>query len=134
MSLDPISAALDLGNTLIQRIFPDPAQAAQAKLELIKLQQSGDLAQITGQLDINKIEAASTSVFVSGWRPAIGWICACALAYQYLVRPLAIAGFAAFGHPLPVMPGLDDNLWQLLLGMLGLGGLRTFEKLNGVTK
>lgn len=134
MSLDPISAALDLGNTLIQRIFPDPAQAAQAKLELIKLQQSGDLAQITGQLEINKVEAANASVFVSGWRPAIGWICASALGYQYLVRPLAIAGFAAFGHPLPVMPGLDDNLWQLLLGMLGLGGLRTFEKLNGVAK
>lgn len=134
MSLDPISAALDLGNTLIQRIFPDPAQAAQAKLELIKLQQSGDLAQITGQLEINKVEAANASVFVSGWRPAIGWICAAALGYQYLVRPLAIAGFAAFGHPLPVMPGLDDNLWQLLLGMLGLGGLRTFEKLNGVAK
>jgi hypothetical protein len=134
MSLDPISAALDLGNTLIQRIFPDPAQANQAKLELMKLQQSGDLAQITGQLDINKVEAANSSVFVSGWRPAVGWICAAAVGYQYLVRPLAIAGFAAAGHPLPVIPGLDDNLWQLLLGMLGLGGLRTYEKVQGVSK
>ena len=134
MSLDPISAALDLGNTIIQRVFPDPAQANAAKLELLKLQQSGDLAQITGQLEINKVEAASSSVFVSGWRPAVGWICAAAVGYQYLVRPLAIAGFAAYGHPLPIMPGLDDNLWQLLLGMLGLGGLRTYEKVQGVSK
>lgn len=134
MSLDPISAALDLGNTIIQRVFPDPAQANAAKLELLKLQQSGDLAQITGQLEINKVEAANSSVFVSGWRPAVGWICAAAVGYQYLVRPLAIAGFAAYGHPLPIMPGLDDNLWQLLLGMLGLGGLRTYEKVQGVSK
>ena len=74
MSLDPISAALDLGNTLISRIFPDPAQADAAKLELLKLQQSGDLAQMTAQTDINKVEAANTSLFVSGWRPAIGWV------------------------------------------------------------
>ena len=80
MALDPISAALDLGNTLITRIFPDPAQAANAKLELLKLQQSGDLAQMTAQTDINKVEAGSTSMFVSGWRPAIGWVCALALA------------------------------------------------------
>lgn len=134
MSLDPLSAALDLGNTLIQRIFPDPAQANQAKLELMKLQQSGELQQITGQLEINKAEAASASVFVSGWRPSIGWICSAALAYQYIFRPIVTWGAAMSGHQLPDMPGLDDNLWQLLLGMLGLGGLRTFEKINGVAK
>lgn len=134
MSLDPLSAALDLGNTLIQRIFPDPSQANQAKLELLKLQQNGELQQITGQLDINKIEASNSSVFVSGWRPSIGWICSAALAYQYLIRPIT-AWVAVFsGHELPQMPGLDDNLWQLLLGMLGLGGLRTFEKINGVAR
>lgn len=132
MSLDPLSAALDLGNTLIQRIFPDPAQANAAKLELMKLQQSGELQQITGQLEINKAEAASSSIFVSGWRPSIGWICSAALGYQYLFRPIATWIAAWSGHTLPPMPGLDDNLWQLLLGMLGLGGLRTFEKINGV--
>lgn len=134
MSLDPLSAALDLGNTLIQRIFPDPAQANLAKLELMKLQQNGELQQITGQLEINKTEASNTSLFVSGWRPSIGWICSAALAYQYIIRPIATWIAAMTGHQLPPMPGLDDNLWQLLLGMLGLGGLRTFEKINGVTK
>ena len=132
MALDPVTAVLDIGGKLIDRMWPDPAQAATAKLELIKLQQSGDLAQMTGQLEINKIEAANANMFVSGWRPAIGWVCALALLYQYLVRPLAVAVFAAIGHPLPTMPGLDENLWQLMMAMLGMGGLRTFEKVQGV--
>lgn len=132
--MNPLALILDLGNTIIQRVFPDPAQAASAKLELMKLQQSGELAQITGQLEINKVEAASSSIFVAGWRPFIGWVCGMALAYQYLVRPLAIGIAAAMGHPLPALPGLDDNLWQLLLGMLGMGGLRTFEKTQGVAR
>ena len=132
MALDPISAALDLGNTLITRIFPDPAQAANAKLELLKLQQSGDLATMTAQTDINKEEAKSASIFVSGWRPAIGWVCALALFYQYLLKPLSIGILPTFGITAPPLPGLDDNLWQLMMGMLGMGGLRTFEKVQGV--
>jgi len=132
MSLDPISAALDLGTALIERIFPDPTQAANAKLELLKMQQSGDLATMTAQTDINKQEAASTSVFVSGWRPAIGWVCASALGYQYLFRPIITWAAMWAGYNVPTMPGLDDNLWQLMMGMLGMGGLRTFEKINGV--
>jgi hypothetical protein len=132
MALDPISAALDLGNTLITRIFPDPAQADAAKLELLKLQKSGELAQMTAQTDINKEEAKNSSLFVSGWRPAIGWVCALALFYQYLLKPIItwLAGVA--GYNVPLMPGLDDNLWQLMMGMLGMGGLRTFEKVQGV--
>ena len=133
MSLDPISAALDLGNTLISRIFPDPIQADQAKLELLKLQQSGDLAIMTAQTDINKVEASSSSLFVSGWRPAIGWVCALALAYQYLLKPL-LMGFLPMFNITLALPGLDDNLWQLMMGMLGMGGLRTFEKIQGVAK
>lgn len=64
---------------------------------------------------------------MSGWRPAIGWVCALAMGYQYLLRPFLVAF-----NPVLAFPGLDDNLWQLLAGMLGLGGLRTFEKVNGV--
>ena len=132
--MDPLSAILQVSGKVIDRLWPDPTQAAQAKLELFKLQQTGELAQITGQLEINKTEAASSSVFVAGWRPAIGWVCAFALFYQYIGKPISQAIAVAIGHPLPVLPGLDDNLWQLLLGMLGLGGLRTFEKINGVAK
>lgn len=123
---------LGIGEKLIERLWPDPAKAAEAKLELFKLEQSGELAQIMGQIEINKAEAANASVFVSGWRPAIGWICGAALAYQYIVRPIVSWAVIAAGHPLPAMPGLDDNLWELLLGMLGLGGLRTLEKVKNV--
>jgi len=132
MALDPISAALDLGNTLISRIFPDPAQAADAKLKLLELQQSGELSVMTAQTDINKVEASNTSIFVSGWRPAIGWVCALALAYQYLLKPLVMGILPNFGIAIAPLPGLDDNLWQLMMGMLGMGGLRTMEKMQGV--
>lgn len=126
MALDPITAALDIGGKLIDRLWPDPGQAAQAKLELVKLQQSGELAQITGQLEINKVEAASASVFVSGWRPFIGWICGVGLGYQFLIYPILV-GFV------PQIRELDlGTLITLLGGLLGLGTLRTVEKLNGV--
>jgi Holin of 3TMs, for gene-transfer release len=128
----PLEAVLGLATSLIDRVFPDPAQKSAAQLELLKLQQSGELAQITGQLDINKAEATNPNLFVSGWRPAIGWVCALALAYQYLVRPLSGTVATIAGYILPPLPGLDDNLWQLMMGMLGMGGLRTFEKVQGV--
>lgn len=132
MAFDPISAALDIGGKLIDRLWPDPTQAAQAKLELFKLQQSGELAQITGQLEINKVEAANSSVFVAGWRPFIGWVCGAALAYQYLLRPLTMGIAASVGHPIAPLPGLDSNLWELMFGLLGIGTLRTIEKMKGV--
>ena len=126
MSLDPVTAVLDIGSKVIDRLWPDPATAATAKLELFKLQQAGELTQITGQLEINTVEAASTSLFVAGWRPFIGWICGMGLAYQFLVYPILIA-FA------PNIVQLDmGTLITLLGGLLGLSTLRTVEKLNNV--
>ena len=118
---------LPFASKLIDKILPDPAAKDAARLELMKLQQSGELAAMTAQTEINKVEAASSSIFVSGWRPAIGWVCALAMCYQYLVRPFITAFYPAL-----TFPGLDENLWQLMMGMLGLGGLRTFEKVNNV--
>jgi hypothetical protein len=83
------------------------------------------------QAEINANEASNPNVFVSGWRPAIGWVCASALFFQYVGRPLLAWGGIVSGHAFPPLPGIDDNLWQLMLGMLGLGGLRTFEKVKG---
>ena len=129
MALDPISALLDVGSKVIDRVWPDPAQAASAKLELMKLQQSGELALIAGQMDINKVEAANPSVFVSGWRPSIGWVCGAGFAVQFVIGPLAEWGSALYGHPVK-FPQMDTGtMMPLLLGMLGLGGLRTAEKL-----
>ena len=124
-----LDSVMDLGVKLLDRLIPDPVQKAQAQLELMKLQQSGELASMTAQTDINKLEAANASLFVSGWRPYIGWVCGVALTYQYVARPFLIAFLPSYQFP-----GLDENLWQLMMGMLGLGGLRSFEKFKGVTK
>jgi len=133
MSFDPVTAVLEVGGKLIDRLWPDPNVAAAAKLELIKLQQSGELSAIAGQLEINKIEAANPSIFVSGWRPLIGWICGVALLYSFLGQPLLSWASLNFGYQQP--PNLDmGTLITLLAGMLGLSGLRTAEKINGVDR
>jgi hypothetical protein len=130
MALDPVTALFEVGSKVLDRILPDPAQQAAAKLELLKLQQNGELAQITGQMEINKVEAASGSVFVSGWRPGIGWVCGAGFAVQFVIGPLAEWGSALAGHPVK-FPQMDTGtMMPLLLGMLGLGGLRTAEKLQ----
>lgn len=133
MSLDPVTALLDVGGKLIDKLFPDPAQRAAANYELLKLHQQGELAILAQevalaktQTDTNTEEAKSTNWFVSGWRPYIGWICGTGLAYQFLVYPILIA-FQ------PKIVSLDmGTLITLLAGMLGLGTLRSFEKSKGV--
>jgi ABC-type sulfate transport system permease component len=132
MAFDPITAILNLGNSVIDRVLPDKAANDAAKAQLVQMQLSGELAQITGQLEVNKVEAASSSMFVAGWRPFVGWVCGSGLAYQFIARPLLMFVVALFGHPV-VAPELDmGTLLTLLLGMLGLAGARTFEKVNGV--
>ena len=132
MALDPISGVLQIGSQLIDRLWPDPAQAAQAKLQLLTLEQNGELDQIKGQLAINAAEAANTSVFVSGWRPFIGWVCGSGFAVQFVVGPLGQWASSLLGHTTS-FPALDvGTMMPLLLGMLGLGGLRTAEKIQGV--
>jgi hypothetical protein len=131
MSLDPVTALLDIGGKLIDRMWPDPVQAANAKFELFKLQQSGELALMGGQLEINKAEAANPSVFVSGWRPFVGWVCGFGLVYAFIGDP--ILSWASNIYDFPVPPSLDlGTLLTVLGGLLGLGGLRTYEKVNGV--
>lgn len=126
MAFDPLSAALEIGSKVIERLWPDPAQADAAKLELLKLQQSGELARITGQLEINKAEAANPNLWVSGWRPYIGWVCGTGLAYQFLFYPVAVSY-------MPKIVQLDmGTLLTLLAGMLGFGAMRMNEKVQGV--
>lgn len=118
--------------TVVDRLIPDKNAAQKLKdeiqLELAQAQMKGELAQ----LDVNKAEAASSSMFVAGWRPFIGWICGGALAYQYLFTPLAWWIATSFHLPFTAPPKLDDVLWQLMFGMLGMGTLRTMEKFKGV--
>jgi hypothetical protein len=132
MAFDPISAALDIGGKLIDRLWPDPTQAAAAKLELLKMQQNGDLAVMVAQTDINKIEAASSSIFVAGWRPFVGWVCGCGLAYVAVVEPIARFIATMLGYA-GAFPAIDTTLtMQVLIGLLGMGGLRSLDKYNGV--
>ena len=126
MALDPVTAVTDLINTAINKIWPD-------KSEQEKQQLAAAVLIVQGQLDINKTEAASTSVFVSGWRPFIGWVCGAACAWNWL--GLSIAKFVAltfFAHMIDLKPADISEMMPVLMGMLGLGGLRTVEKIKGV--
>ena len=133
MNFDPITAGIDLVSKIIDRVIPDRAAADKAKAELLVMQTKGELDQLTGQLEINKVEAGSQSVFVAGWRPYIGWICGTALAYAALVEPLLrFISEVLFGYKgaFPVIN--TDITMQVLLGILGLGAYRTYERVQGV--
>ena len=123
-----IGPVFEIGKTLIERFFPDPEKKREAELELVRMAAAGELQQVMAQLEINAREAQHASLFVAGWRPAVGWVCVAAMAFQYLARPLLIAYEVAPAD----LPGLDENLWAILTGMLGIGGLRTFEKSRGI--
>lgn len=124
---------LDLGKDLIGRFFPDPAQKAAAEMELVRLAAAGELQQVIAQLEINAREAQHASVFVAGWRPFFGWAGGAAFIYSTIVQPLLAWLAAVKGWPVP--PSLNmDLLWVVITGMLGIGGLRSIEKVKGVTK
>jgi len=141
MMLDPISLGLNFIGKIADKIWPDPAAKAAGMLELERLRQTGELAVLTaetelakGQLAINAEEAKSASLFVAGWRPFIGWVCGVAFAYHFIVQPLISYIMATKGQ-MVMLPAFDmDALNTVLLGMLGIGGMRSFEKYKGVTK
>ena len=133
-----ISGLFSAAQSLIERFFPDPAQKAAAALELARMQQSGELAQLAAETDLAKLqiqtnieEAKSTNWWVAGWRPAIGWVCGAGLAYAALVEPFArFAARVWFGYT-GNFPVIDTDLtMQILMGMLGLGAMRSVEKVK----
>lgn len=127
MALDPITAGMDLAGTVINKIWPDKSEAERQQL-------AAAVQIVQGQLDINKAEAASSSTFVAGWRPFIGWVCGMGCAWNWIGLPVAKFGLAVYGHPLELEPADLSEMMPLLLGMLGLGTLRTFEKTKGVAR
>jgi hypothetical protein len=130
--LNPFKIITDTVGKVLDKTLTDKNARASAQEELDKLVLSGELAQMAAQTDINKIEAASPNLFVSGWRPATGWICNLGLLYEFVVRPLLTWASMIVGHPV-IAPDLDmGTLVTLLLGLLGMGGLRSFDKQNGV--
>lgn len=128
-------------SALLDKIIPDPAAREKAKLELLTAEREHDLKELQlalsadqMQADINKIEAASSDIFISGWRPFIGWVCGVAFAYHFVLQPLLAFGIANAGGEAR-LPVFDmDALSTVLMGMLGLGGLRTIEKIKNIRK
>jgi len=132
MSIDPVTAGLDVFGKVIDKIFPDKTQADAAKAELLKMQINGDLQLALGQQATNTAEAGSTSVFVAGWRPFIGWVCGMGCAWNWIGLPIAKLVCALMGQVIVLQMADLSEMMPLLLGMLGIGGMRTFEKVRGV--
>ena len=117
------------------RFLPEDKEKRAAAEREIEAKLTESLANIDlAQLDINKTEAAHRSLFVAGWRPAVGWTCTAALAYSYVLEPILTFGLAQSGY-LVDLPAVDiSQMMPVLMGMLGLGGLRSWEKVKGVSK
>ena len=117
----------------VTKLIPDKNARAKAKEQAETAMLSGVMAIVQGQLEINKMEATHKSIFVAGWRPAIGWICGAGLAWNFIVQPVILWLAFTLDADLSGAPSLDiAELMGLLMGMLGMGGLRTYEKRAGV--
>ena len=153
MSFDPFTAAFDLGKIAIEKICPDPTKRAEELRKLEELKQNGDIAELNAhvqlmlkQAEINLADATSTSLFQSGWRPAIGWVGATSLALMYIPKAVVMtviwtwqcyivmsesAGDAA-SIVLPMFPDLGvSDIIGLLMSMLGVAAMRSYDKKIG---
>ena len=134
-----ISGLFSAAQSLIERFFPDPEKQAEAQRALLQMQKNGELALLASETDLAKLqiqtnveEAKSTNWFVAGWRPGIGWVCGAGLAYASLIEPFArFIAKVWFGYTgeFPVIS--TDLTLQILMGLLGLGAMRSVEKIKG---
>jgi len=129
-----VPALLPALSTLIDRLIPDKAEAEKARNQLEAQLVTAANAAAMAQVEVNKVEAAHSSVFVAGWRPSIGWVCAAGLAWTFVVAPVASWALMVLGIRAELPAIQFDHLFELVLAMLGIGGLRTFEKLRGVAR
>lgn len=135
-------AALPLLGDLLNKVLPDADAKAKAQIELAKLAQDGEFKALDMQLQvnlaqakINEIEAASSNPIASTWRPAAGWVCVLALVYEFLLRPILPWALTVAQVPgVPPLPSLDAVLWELVFAMLGIGGMRSYERSQRVSK
>lgn len=126
-SLTGLGEVADLAKTAINKIWPDKTEQEKAEL-------AAALALVQGQLAINQAEAASSSTFVAGWRPFVGWVCGSAFAWNWIGLPIMKLAALYAGHPIELAPADLTEMLPVLTGMLGLGTLRTFEKTKGVAR
>ena len=120
---------------LLDKFIEDKDQKAKLAHEIATMGEKHAQEAMLAQLEVNKAEAASGSIFKGGWRPFIGWVCGAAFAYHFVLQPILIFILATFSISLPDLPEFDmSTLLPVLGGMLGIGGLRTYEKQKGLTK
>jgi hypothetical protein len=120
------TVAKDLRAAITGKSVVDPAAEAQLQAKILELEQMA----ATAQVELNKAEAASASVFVSGWRPFLGWVLGLAVAYQFVIRPILLGIFPS----IPLVTLSMDELWPMVAGMLGLIGARSYEKVRGAAR
>lgn len=126
--IGPVSGLLD-------KVIEDKDQKAALAHEIATMSERHAQEAMLAQLEINKAEAASGSLFKGGWRPAVGWVCAIAFAYHFILKDLIVFVATVAGVDMPELPEFDmGTLLTVLGGMLGIGGLRTYEKQKGLTK
>tara|TARA_R110002072_G_scaffold285486_2_gene450303 strand:- start:13149 stop:13556 length:408 start_codon:yes stop_codon:yes gene_type:complete len=132
--LSALSALIGPVSSILDKVIPDKDLRERLSHEIATMAEKHAQAQVMAQIEVNKIEAASSSVFVSGWRPAIGWICAMGMAGNFLVIPFANMALelSKTGVTIPMIA--LSEMMPVLMGMLGLGAMRTVEKVKAVSR
>jgi hypothetical protein len=126
-----LGSIFEIGKTLLDRFVPDPSAKQAAEMELVRMAADGELKQVIAQLEINAREAQHQSIWVSGWRPFFGWAGGAGFVYSTIAQPLLTWYGTIKGWPAP--PSLNiDLLWVVITGLLGIGSLRTLEKVKRV--
>ena len=144
MAFDPVTAIFGVAEKVLERVWPDPAQKADALQKMAELKQSGelsflnaDIALMSGQIETNKLEAQHGGMFKGGWRPFVGWVCGVALAYKFVAMPAIVSAVQIIAFysgaervfPVHMLPVIEwPALSVILMGMLGLGTMRSYEK------
>ena len=120
---------------LLDKVIEDKDQKAALAHEIATMSDNHAQQALMRELEINKAEAASGSIFKGGWRPFIGWVCGVAFAYHFVLQPLIVFGVTAAGIDIPELPEFDmGSLMTVMIGMLGFGGMRSIEKLKKIEK
>ena len=133
--LDMIQALIGPVTGLLDKFIEDKDQKNALAHEIATLAQKQAHEAQLAQVEVNKQEAQHRSIFVAGWRPFVGWVCGIALAYHFVLAPIILFSVSITGIQIPELPSFNmETLTTVLLGMLGLGGLRSFEKYKGVSK
>ena len=132
--LGVLSALIGPVSTILDKVIPDKDFREKLAHEIATMAEQHTQAQVMAQIEVNKVEAAHSSMFVAGWRPAIGWICALGMAGNFLVIPFANMALelSKTGVVIPMIA--LSEMMPVLMGMLGLGAMRTVEKVKAVSR